>query len=185
MGTSHHESAPAGLGIGLGVGVIGLVSAAACVFLFWLIYFCPKAAGVPTWIETLPYCNAAFNGLAACCLAVGYRMVRQKRILEHRNWMLAAFGCSVIFLASYVTYHAFHAENRFSGLGPIRWAYFFILISHIGLSVVSLPLVLTTLWLGLSDRVSIHRKVAKWTFPIWTYVSLTGVLIVIFLKALQ
>jgi putative membrane protein len=162
--------------------LVAAVSAVACAFLFWLIYFCPKSEVRPAWIDLMPYLNASFNGLAAVCLVQGYRNVKAKRLEQHRNWMLSAFGCSVLFLLSYVTYHAFHPESKFQGQGLIRPVYFFVLISHISLSIISLPAVLSSLFLGLTSRIETHRKIAKVTFPIWLYVSVTGVAIVAFLK---
>ncbi len=177
-------SSPGGVG-GSATGplvLVAVVSAVACAFLFWLIYFCPKSEVQPAWINFMPYLNATFNGLAALCLVQGYRCVKAKELLRHRNWMLSAFGCSALFLVSYVVYHAFHPESKFQGQGLIRPIYFFVLISHISLSVVSLPAVLSSLFLGLTSRIDTHRKIAKVTFPIWLYVSVTGVAIVAFLK---
>jgi len=87
-----------------------------------------------------------------------------------------------LFLTSYITYHFFHGDTRFTGQGSIRAVYFSILITHIGLSMVALPLILTTLWFALRDQFRFHRRVARWTFPIWLYVSVTGVMVYFFLR---
>jgi putative membrane protein len=91
--------------------------------------------------------------------------------------MLSALASSGVFLVSYVTYHAYHGDSTFLGQGAVRPIYFAILISHILLSVVALPLVLSTVYLSLSGRFAVHRRLARWTFPIWLYVSVTGVVV--------
>ena len=162
---------------------VAAVSAAAIAFLFWLIYFKGKAAGHSPWVDQLPWLNALFNGCSAVCLVAGYRLIKQGKRAQHRLAMLSAFGFSTLFLLSYIAYHAMHAESHFPGQGWVRPLYFLILISHISLSVVSLPLVLSSLLLGLMGRFAPHKRLARWTFPIWLYVSVTGVAIVLFLKA--
>lgn len=162
---------------------MGIVSAVATAFLFWLIYFKAKASEHETWVDQLPWLNAIFNTSAAICLVRGFVAVKAKQISKHRQAMLAAFAFSTLFLLSYIGYHSMHAESKFPGQGWVRPLYFFILISHVSLSMVSLPLVLSALVLGLKGRYVLHRKIARWTFPIWLYVSVTGVLVVLFLKA--
>ena len=163
-------------------GVV-IVSALAIAFLFWLIYFKGKVMGHAAWVDSLPWLNATFNSCAALCLVRGYLQIKAGQIDSHRRSMLGAFTFSTLFLLSYVAYHALHEESRFPGQGLVRPIYFFILISHICLSVVSLPMVLSSLFLGLTRRFEVHKKVARWTFPLWLYISVTGVLIVLFLKA--
>ena len=164
------------------LAVVGLISAIAVAFLVWLIYFKSKAATHAAWLDALPWLNGFFNACAFLCLMRGYRAVKQKQIAKHRQSMLAALAFSTLFLLSYVTYHAFHAESHFLGQGWIRPVYFLILVSHVSLSMLSLPLVLSTLFLACTARIAAHRKIARWTFPLWSYVSITGVLIVVFLK---
>jgi putative membrane protein len=98
------------------------------------------------------------------------------------RFMLTATMFSALFLVSYITYHFFHGDTKFPGHGWVRPAYFFILISHIGLSIVALPLILATLWYGLRNQFHFHRRIARWTFPIWLYVSATGVIVYALLK---
>ena len=108
---------------------------------------------------------------------LGYAAIRRGRRDVHQRWMFTALAASGVFLVSYVTYHALHGDSRFLGQGVVRPIYFVILISHILLSVVALPLVLSTFYLSLSGRFAAHRRVARWTFPIWLYVSVTGVVV--------
>ena len=161
---------------------IGALSVAIACALIWLIYFKGGPAG-PEWVSSLPAVNAILNSCSAACLVIGYTRIRRKQITAHRACMLAATGFSALFLISYVTYHYFHGDTRFPGQGWIRPVYFTVLISHIGLSIVALPLILTTLYLALTGRFAIHRRVARWTFPIWLYVSVTGVVVFLLLNA--
>src|SRR5271165_2376923 len=161
--------------------VVGL-SVAIASFLIWLIYFKGKVAA-PDWVSTLPAANAAFNSLSAICLILGYFNIRRRKRTVHMRFMLMATVFSAMFLVSYVTYHYFHGDTHFPGHGWIRAAYFFILITHVGLSMVALPLILGTLWYALRNQFRFHRRIAHWTFPIWLYVSVTGVVVYFFLKA--
>ena len=131
----------------------------------------------PTW----PAVNAALNFLSAICLACGYVSIKRKRIETHRRFMIAAFSCSVIFLASYLAYHAQVGSVRFQGTGPVRILYFSILLTHTVLAAVTAPLAILTLRRGLAGRFDLHRKIARVTFPIWIYVSMTGVIVYLML----
>ncbi len=162
--------------------VIIAVSALIAAFLFWLIYFKGKVAA-PDWVAVLPTANAAFNSLSALCLICGYINIRRKNRAVHMRFMLSATVFSACFLVSYIVYHYFHGDTKFPGHGFIRPVYFFILISHISLSMVALPLILGTLWWALRSEFRFHRKIARWTFPIWLYVSVTGVIVYFMLKA--
>ena len=128
-------------------------------------------------IRDLPVLNATLNAISACLLLLAYRAIRRLDIERHRSLMLAAAATSTVFLASYLTYHAQVGSVRFTGQGPIRIVYFAILISHTLLAIVVLPLVLRTLYLGLKRRDDRHRRLARVTFPIWLYVSVTGVIV--------
>ena len=161
--------------------IIGL-SAAIVAFLVWLIYFKGRVTG-PVWIGYLPGANAFFNSLSAICLVLGYVNIRRGRRVVHMRFMVSATIFSALFLVSYITYHYFHGDTKFPGHGWIRPTYFFILITHIGLSMVALPLILATLWWALRSQFRFHRAVARWTFPIWLYVSVTGVIVYFVLRA--
>jgi putative membrane protein len=115
-------------------------------------------------------------------LVAGYVAIRARQYLRHTRLMLAALVSSTAFLASYITYFAIAGNTVFPGQGLVRPVYFFILISHILLSMVALPLVLLTVFLSLSGRLSVHRRVARYTLPIWLYVSVTGVLVFVLLR---
>jgi len=158
-----------------------LLSAAISTFLLWLIYFKPLT-GEPDWVTNLPAANALFNGLSAICLVGGIWNIRRQRRSTHIRFMCAATAFSALFLLSYIVYHNFHGDTPFRGLGLVRPIYFFILISHVLLSIVALPMVLTTLYYAASKRYVTHRKIARFTFPVWLYVSITGVVVFFFLK---
>ena len=129
----------------------------------------------------LPAVNATLNGIATCFLIVGWIFIRRRDIRRHRFSMLAAFTTSALFLTSYLVYHANAGSVPFQGQGAIRMVYFAILITHIVLAAVILPLALITLSRALSERFDRHRQIARWTLPIWLYVSVTGVVIYLML----
>ncbi|MCX7606887.1 MAG: DUF420 domain-containing protein [Bacteroidia bacterium] len=130
----------------------------------------------------IPKLNALINTSVTILLGVGYFLIRRGQREAHKKVMLVAFALSVLFLVSYVVYHLTHEEVRFGGAGWIKGVYLFVLITHIGLSVFVVPLALFTLYPALSRRFSHHRRIARWTFPIWLYVSVTGVLVYLFLS---
>jgi len=130
--------------------------------------------------EDLPSVNAALNGTSALLLMAGYAGVRQRRIGIHKACMLTALAVSTAFLASYLYYHlgVRHGQpTRFTGEGGVRLIYFAILGSHTILAAVTAPLAIVTAYLGLRNRIDKHRRIARWTLPIWLYVSITGVVV--------
>jgi uncharacterized membrane protein YozB (DUF420 family) len=127
--------------------------------------------------EWLPHLNACWNALSALCLAGGYLAVRAKRIALHRGLMLAAFGFSACFLATYITKHFVLGHAEFQGPREVRVVYLAILVSHTLLAVPVLPLSVTLLILALRGRIERHRRLARWTLPVWFYVSVTGVVV--------
>jgi uncharacterized membrane protein YozB (DUF420 family) len=133
------------------------------------------------WLGYLPTLNASLNGVAAVFLAAGFVAIRHRRVHVHRACMLTAFVASTLFLTSYVVYHAQAGSVRFPGYGWIRPVYFSILVSHILLAAAILPLVLVTLYRALRGRFDRHRRIARWTLPIWLYVSVTGILVYLML----
>ena len=163
--------------------VIGLLSALVLSFLFWLIYFKTGSDVDSTgWVSQLPALNAFLNTMTATLLVSGYVAIKANNIKLHKIQMLAATLSSALFLISYIAYHHYHGDTKFLGTGFIRPFYFIILISHILLSMVQVPLILTTLYLAFTKNYTRHKKFARITFPIWLYVSVTGVLIFIILK---
>ena len=123
----------------------------------------------------LPGVNAALNAVAATLLSIGYVLIRTGRVAQHRACMLAAFGVSTLFLATYVVYHLEVGSVPFTREGPIRVVYFTVLISHVVLAALIPPLALVTLLRALRGRFAAHAALARWTLPIWLYVSVTGV----------
>ena len=128
-------------------------------------------------ITDLPALNATLNATSAVLLVLAYRAIRARQVERHRRLMLAAAAVSAVFLVSYLVYHAQVGSVRFTGHGAVRAVYFTILISHTILAAAIGPLVRRTLYLGLNRRDGQHRRVARWTFPLWLYVSVTGVVI--------
>ena len=130
--------------------------------------------------EDLPAVNAALNATSAVLVSWGYVSIRRKRIARHKRLMLSAFAVSAIFLASYLYYHFVvrHGQpTAFTGQGPARPVYFAVLLSHTILAAVAAPLVVVTVYLGLSNRLVGHVRLVRWTLPIWLYVSVTGVVV--------
>ncbi len=171
-------------GTGTAIAAILAISAAATIFLFWLIYIHPAAA-TSTQYAFLPALNAILNGLAATALLIGYTFIRAHRIPQHRAAMITAFAFSTLFLVSYIAHHALHGDVRYPLHAAFRTPYLWLLASHIILAVVALPMVLTTFFFSLSGRIPQHRKIARFTFPLWLYVSVTGVVTYMMLRLAQ
>ena len=130
--------------------------------------------------KVLPAVNASLNGTCGLLLVIGYVLIRARHVLAHKVCMLAALAVSAVFLACYLFYHFAVLDGqptRFSGEGAVRSLYFGILLSHTLLAVVVAPLALTVTYLGLRDRLALHRRLARWTLPVWLYVSVTGVVV--------
>lgn len=183
-----HTKAPAsspGSSTGAAITAILAISAAATLFLFWLIYIHPAADAASARFAFLPALNALLNGLSATALLIGYIFIRAHRIAAHRASMITAFGFSTLFLVSYILHHALHGDVRYPLHAAWRSIYLPLLASHIILAVVALPLVLVTFFFSLSGRIPQHRKVARWTFPLWLYVSVTGVITYVMLRLAQ
>jgi uncharacterized membrane protein YozB (DUF420 family) len=132
-------------------------------------------------IHDLPAVNASLNALSGILLLIGFTLIHRKRIEAHRRVMLAAFAASCLFLVCYVIYHAQVGSVPFTRQGFVRPLYFTILITHVTMAFVVVPLAIITLTRGLKGRYPQHRRIAKWTFPIWLYVSVTGVLVYVLL----
>jgi uncharacterized membrane protein YozB (DUF420 family) len=132
-------------------------------------------------IHTLPAVNATLNGISGVLLIAGYLLMRARRIELHRRVMIAAFVTSSLFLICYIVYHANVGSVRFTRPGFVRPLYFTILITHVTLAAAVPPLAIITLSRGLNARYPQHRRIARWTFPIWLYVSVTGVLVYVLL----
>ena len=135
-------------------------------------------------ISDLPALNATLNALSAVFLTIGYVLIRRGDRVNHQRAMLSALGTSAIFLVSYVVYHANVGSKPFPGQGAARWFYFTILVTHIVLAAVILPMALVTAARGLRGRFDRHVRLARWTLPLWMYVSVTGVVIYLMLYQL-
>ncbi|MHB1672655.1 MAG: DUF420 domain-containing protein [Acidobacteriaceae bacterium] len=162
---------------------IVLLSATAVSLLLWLIYVHHAPPQYAQSLMFLPALNAVLNSLSAIALLVGFYFIRRRQIVRHRTSMMTAFAFSALFLVSYVANHALHGDMIFPGHGTVRTVYLAILISHIFLSVVVLPLILITFFFSLSGRFAQHKRIARYTFPIWLYVSVTGVVVYAMLAA--
>lgn len=165
------------------IGVIVLISSVAFGFLVWLIYYKGGSDYSSNLITSLPALNALLNSTSTVLLLFGYRAILQRNFSRHMNFNLTAFVTSTFFLISYVIYHNFHGSTPFTGQGIIRPVYFFILITHIILSALVMPMILTSFYLAFAGKLKLHRKVSKVTLPVWLYVSVTGVMIYFMLRA--
>ncbi|HET9957266.1 MAG TPA: DUF420 domain-containing protein [Polyangiaceae bacterium] len=130
-----------------------------------------------TRLAFVPALNAVFNALSATCLVLGYVAIRRGARRSHQRFMISAFALSSLFLVGYLAYHSVHGDTKFTGTGPIRAVYFFVLISHIVLSIGVVPMALTSFYLAFKQQFARHRRLNRVFLPIWLYVSVTGVLI--------
>ena len=135
-------------------------------------------------VSDLPAVNATLNATCAVLLVIGWILIKRGRIRQHRAVMIAAVCVSALFLVSYLVYHAQVGSVRFTRTGLIRTFYFSVLLTHTILAAAIVPMVLVTLSRGLSGRYDPHRKIARWTMPIWLYVSITGVVVYVMLYRL-
>lgn len=157
--------------------LIGVLSVVVVVVVGVLLLGHTPGRGGRSDVAALPTLNAFLNGSSAVLLATGWVFIRRRRIAAHRACMLGAFCVSVLFLVSYVTYHALAGSRPFTGQGWVRWLYFPILVSHIVLAAAMVPFVLTTLYRALGGEFTRHARLARLTLPVWLYVSVTGVVV--------
>ncbi|WP_299991777.1 DUF420 domain-containing protein [uncultured Pontibacter sp.] len=147
-----------------------------------MLFFMPKEGSSSVDVSFLPTLHAILNSLTAFALVIGYYNIRKGNIRVHRNAMATAFGLSAVFLVSYVTYHFLGERTIYGGDGFLKLFYYFILLTHIVLAVVIVPLVLLSMYFAFSEQFVRHRRISKWTFPIWLYVAITGVLVYILIS---
>jgi putative membrane protein len=159
-----------------------VVSVLALSLLAWLLVL-RGHSDASGQLSFMPAVNASLNGAAAVLLLAGYRAIKAKNRSLHKRLMVSAFCASSLFLVGYVVYHYVHGDTKFLGQGPIRSAYFAVLISHVLLSIAIVPMALASFYYALSARFQTHAKVARILFPIWLYVSVTGVVIFFLLRA--
>jgi putative membrane protein len=160
-----------------------VVSVAALALLAYLLLLRHGAATTGTDVSFLPAVNASLNALAAMLLLCGYVAIRRHNWRVHRFFMVAAFAASSLFLVSYLVYHAVHGDTHYAGRGPSRALYFCVLASHVALSATVVPLALTAFWFAFRRQFLRHRRVTRVLWPIWMYVSLTGVAIYFLLRS--
>ena len=160
------------------VTIIG-ISAIASAFLFWLVYYHQPSDAAQTHLLFLPALNAGLNLLCTIALLIGFRHIWHGRVVKHRNAMFTAFIFSTLFLVSYITNHALHGDARFPTAYPVaRFIYLWVLLTpHILVSMIALPMILITFFFSLTGRIAWHRRIARYTFPAWLYVSVTGVIV--------
>ncbi|MGQ0504253.1 MAG: DUF420 domain-containing protein [Myxococcaceae bacterium] len=160
-----------------------LISAAALSFLAYILVIRRGEGGAAWDLRFMPAVNASLNALSATLLVAGYVAIRQGARKVHQYFMVGALTASTLFLVCYLVYHYVHGDTKFLGVGPLRTVYFTLLISHVLLSAIAFPLALSTVWFAARKRFATHRTISKVTFPLWLYVSVTGVLIFFFLRA--
>lgn len=158
-----------------------VVSTAAIGFLGWLLLV-REGGGVDADLSFMPGVNAGLNATSTVLLVLGLAAIRSGRREVHKRLMVSAFAASAVFLIGYVLYHYAHGDTRYQGEGAVRIVYFTVLITHVLLSIVMLPMILTTFYLAARERFTTHKKLARWTLPIWLYVSVTGVVIYLMLR---
>ncbi len=156
-------------------GVVYGLSALVCVLVLILVTSPQLLVIEGLDVSRLPALHATLNGATAALLVLGYALIRAGRVVWHRRVMVSAFSLSCVFLISYLIYHSQAAGSEYGGTGWVRSAYFAVLISHISLAPIVLPLALYTVARALRGEFRQHRKVARWTFPLWLYVAVTGV----------
>ena len=162
-------------------GLIGVVSLAALLVVGGLLLGRGPAGRPGVDVSALPTVNAVLNGCSAVLLTAGFVFIRRRRIAAHRACMLGAFAFSTLFLVTYLIYHYYAGSRPFTGQGWIRPVYFVLLLTHIVLAAIIVPLALTTIYRGLSSQFARHVRIARWTLPIWLYVSVTGVVVYLLL----
>jgi len=158
-------------------GILG-VSAALIGLLFWIIYgVSVDSVQLRFYASQLPFFQVMMNVFATICIVAGIFAVKTGRLEEHKRLMASAFMFSVLFLLSYLVYHTILGDIIYGGVGWMRTVYFSLLISHIGATFFGFPMILITIYFAVSKQLSSHKKIARWTYPIWLYMSVTGVVV--------
>jgi putative membrane protein len=160
----------------------GVVSVSALALIAFILLRDKDALSGPD-LAFMPAVNAVLNTLSAACLVFGFAAIRRQRIRMHRTFMVSAFVLSSLFLVGYLAYHSVHGDTRFTGEGAIRAAYFFILITHIVLSMAVVPMALTAFYFAFTRSFDRHKRVTRVLLPLWLYVSVSGVVIFLMLRA--
>ncbi len=161
-----------------------VVTLTAMSFLVWVVYF-HEGDGSISRATGPPLLNAILNGTSAVLISFGLWAIKQRKRTLHMRLMLSAFASSALFFSNYIYYHFSQGDTHFAGQGLVRPIYFTVLISHVLLSIVTFPMILTSLYLGLSNRLVAHRRLSRWTWAGWMYVSVTGVLVYLMLHVIR
>ncbi|WP_118193726.1 DUF420 domain-containing protein [Albibacterium indicum] len=160
------------------VGVVSIIVLLVVILLQAnVVNLFPNHDVLPKWVQFLPTLNAIINGTCTILLLISYYFIRRKNIRMHKTLNITTFILSCLFMVSYLIFHSAGMETKFGGQGTIRYVYFFILITHIILAAIVLPLVLLSFYRGMMMQVEKHKKLVRWSFPIWLYVTISGVLV--------
>lgn len=160
------------------VGVVSIIVLLVVILLQAnIVNLFPNHDVLPKWVQFLPTLNAMINGTCTILLLISYYFIRRKNIRMHKTLNITTFILSCLFMVSYLIFHSAGMETKFGGQGTIRYVYFFILITHIILAAIVLPLVLLSFYRGMMMQVEKHKKLVRWSFPIWLYVTISGVLV--------
>jgi putative membrane protein len=162
--------------------VNGVVSVLALALLSYLLLL-RRGSGDPTSLAFMPAVNASFNGAAAVLLVLAVMAIKKKNVERHQKLMLAAFASSTFFLVGYLAYHYVHGDTKYPGTGGMRVAYLLVLASHVILSIPVVPMCLAAFYFAFRRRFATHKKITKFLFPIWLYVSVTGVVVFFMLRS--
>lgn len=162
--------------------VNGVVSVVALSVLSYLLLIRRGSGGDASALSFMPAVNAAFNATSAVLLVLGVIAIKQKRIVRHQALMLSAFASSTFFLVGYLAYHYVQGDTKYPGQGGARTAYLLLLASHVILSIPVVPLCLAAFYFAFKQRFTTHKKITRWLFPIWLYVSVTGVIVFFVLR---
>lgn len=163
--------------------VNGVVSVAALSVLAYLLLIRHGSGGDRDALSFMPAINAAFNATSAVLLVLGVRAIKQKRVALHQRLMLSAFASSTFFLVGYLAYHYVHGDSKYPGHGGVRVAYLLLLASHVILSIPVVPMCLAAFYFAFKQRFTTHKKITRLLFPVWLYVSVTGVLVYFMLRS--
>lgn len=142
-----------------------------------VLYSLPQAASIPAWAQLLPTLNASINATCTVLLIISLWCIKNKHVKWHKRFNITTFLLSSLFLVSYIIFHSYGVETRFPADNPLRPYYLVVLLTHIVLAAVVLPLVLVSFYFGLTGQIERHRKISKFTFPVWLYVTVTGVVV--------
>jgi putative membrane protein len=163
--------------------VNGVVSVLALAVLAYLLLIRHGSGGDAAALSFMPSVNAAFNGTSALLLVLGVRAIKQKRVARHQAFMLSAFASSAFFLVGYLAYHYVHGDTKYPGHGGMRAAYLVLLATHVILSIPVVPMCLAAFYFAFQRRFTTHKKITRVLFPIWLYVSVTGVIVFLMLRS--